>query len=132
MSRPIKVLLSKIGLDGHDAGVIAVATALRDEGMEVIYTGPWQTPETIVQTAIQEDVDVIGVSSLASDHVLVPRIMKLLEEKSAHEIMVIVGGIIPKEDAVVLKSCGVAEVFGPGAQLSEIGAFIRQRCRGEN
>lgn len=126
-SKPIKVLLAKIGLDGHDAGIKVVAAGLRDEGMEVIYTGPWQRIETVVETAIQEDVDVIGISSLASDHVLVPKMMALLEAKKAQGIMVILGGVIPKEDAALLKKCGVAEVFPPGSQLGEIGKYIKKR-----
>lgn len=129
-SKPIKVLLTKIGLDGHDAGIKVVATGLRDDGMEVIYTGPWQKVETVVETAIQEDVDVIGISSLASDHVLVPKMMALLEAKQAQGILVILGGVIPKGDAASLKKCGVAEVFPPGTKLNEISKFIRERVSG--
>jgi len=121
---PIRVLLSKIGLDGHDAGVIVVARALRDAGMEVIYTGPWQTPESVVETAIQEGADVIGVSSLAYDHVLVPRLMARLRERGVGDIPVIVGGVIPGPDARKLKAGGVAEVFHPGTSLDAIVAYV--------
>jgi methylmalonyl-CoA mutase C-terminal domain/subunit len=128
--RNIRVLVAKVGLDGHDRGAKVVARALRDAGMEVIYTGIRQTPEQIVETAIQEDVDVIGVSILSGAHdVLIPRILELLKEKSATDILLIAGGIIPKEDAEKLKSMGVAEVFGPGTMSEAIINFINERVR---
>ena len=121
---PIRVLLTKIGLDGHDAGVLLVARALRDAGMEVIYTGPWQTPESVVETAIQEGADVIGISSLAYDHVLVPKLMKRLNERGAGDIPVLVGGVIPGPDVRKLKEAGVAGVFHPGSTLDSIVDFV--------
>jgi len=121
----IKVLMAKIGMDGHDAGLKVVASAMRDAGMDVVYTGPFQTVQAVAETAIQEDVDVIGISSLASDHVLVPKLIKLLHERQVDNIKVVVGGIIPDEDAVKLKQEGVAEVFPPGSTLDSIVDFIK-------
>ncbi|BBJ28879.1 cobalamin B12-binding domain-containing protein [Athalassotoga saccharophila] len=116
----IKVLISKPGLDGHDRGAKVIARALRDAGMEVIYTGIRQTPEQIVQTAIDEDVDILGVSILSGAHMkLVPKILELLKEKGS-KIPVFVGGIIPEDDAIELKKLGVIEVYGPGTPTSEI------------
>ncbi|HEU24775.1 MAG: cobalamin B12-binding domain-containing protein [Athalassotoga sp.] len=116
----IKVLIAKPGLDGHDRGAKVIARALRDAGMEVIYTGIRQTPEQIVQTAIDEDVDILGVSILSGAHMkLVPRILELLKEKGSR-IPVFVGGIIPEDDAAELKRLGVIEVYGPGTSTSEI------------
>ncbi|PMP79948.1 MAG: methylmalonyl-CoA mutase [Mesoaciditoga sp.] len=116
----IKVLIAKPGLDGHDRGAKVIARALRDAGMEVIYTGIRQTPEQIVQTAIDEDVDILGVSILSGAHMkLVPRILELLKEKGSR-IPVFVGGIIPEDDATELKRLGVIEVYGPGTSTSEI------------
>ncbi|MBI2864919.1 MAG: cobalamin B12-binding domain-containing protein [Chloroflexi bacterium] len=120
----IRVLLTKIGLDGHDTGVLVVARALRDAGVEVIYTGPWQTPESVVEAAIQEDADVIGISSLAYDHVLVPKLMARLRERGIGDVPVLVGGVIPGPDIKKLKEAGVVEVFHPGAKLDDIVAFI--------
>ena len=126
MSRPIRVLVAKPGLDGHDRGAKIIARALRDAGMEVIYTGLRQTPEMIVNAALQEDVQVIGLSILSGAHnAIVPRVMELLREKDMGDVKVIVGGIVPDEDAVELKKQGVAAVFQPGASLEEIVAFIR-------
>jgi methylmalonyl-CoA mutase C-terminal domain/subunit len=126
MNFPIRVLVAKPGLDGHDRGAKIIARALRDAGMEVIYTGLRQTPEMIVNAAMQEDVQVIGLSILSGAHnVIVPRIMELLREKEMTDILVIIGGIIPDEDAAELKRLGVAEVFQPGASLEKIVAFIR-------
>ncbi len=122
----IKVLMAKVGMDGHDAGVKVVAAALRDAGMDVVYTGPFQSVQSVAETAIQEDVDVIGISSLASDHVLVPKLVKLLQGRSADNIKIIVGGIVPDEDAAELKQAGVAEVFPPGSTLDSIVNFIRK------
>jgi len=126
MSLPIRVLVAKPGLDGHDRGAKIIARALRDAGMEVIYTGLRQSPEMIVNAALQEDVQVIGLSILSGAHnAIVPRLMELLREKDMTDVMVVVGGIIPDEDAAELKALGVAEVFQPGASLDKIVAFIR-------
>jgi methylmalonyl-CoA mutase C-terminal domain/subunit len=126
MSLPIRVLVAKPGLDGHDRGAKVIARALRDAGMEVIYTGLRQTPEMIVNAALQEDVQVIGLSILSGAHnVIVPRVMELLREKEMMDVVVVAGGIIPDEDAAVLKAQGVAQVFQPGAPLEGIIQFIR-------
>ena len=123
---PIRVLVAKPGLDGHDRGAKIIARALRDAGMEVIYTGLRQTPEMIVNAALQEDVQVIGLSILSGAHnAIVPRLMELLREREMTDVRVIVGGIIPDEDAKLLKEQGVAEVFQPGAPLEGIVNFIR-------
>jgi methylmalonyl-CoA mutase cobalamin-binding domain/chain len=122
----IRVVIAKPGLDGHDRGAKIIARALRDAGMEVIYTGLHQTPEQIVETAIQEDADAVGVSILSGAHMtLVPRIVDGLRENSADDVLVVVGGTIPHDDADELKAQGVAEVFGPGATTSEIVDFLR-------
>jgi methylmalonyl-CoA mutase, C-terminal domain len=126
MSHPIRVLVAKPGLDGHDRGAKVIARALRDAGMEVIYTGLRQTPEMIVNAALQEDVQVIGLSILSGAHnAIVPRVMELLREKDMLDIKVIVGGIVPDDDAEQLKRLGVAAVFQPGASLDAIVNFIR-------
>ena len=126
ISRPIRVLVAKPGLDGHDRGAKVIARALRDAGMEVIYTGLRQTPEMIVNAALQEDVQVIGLSILSGAHnAIVPRVMELLREKDMGDVKVIVGGIVPDEDAAELKRQGVAAVFQPGASLDAIVTFIR-------
>jgi len=122
--RKIRVLLTKIGLDGHDRGARIVANALREAGMEVIYTGPWQTIENVVETALQEDVDVIGISSLAYDHLLIPRLMEELRKRRVERPLVIVGGVVPEQDVDLLKRSGVATVFPPGTPLEEIVQFI--------
>ena len=128
MPQPIRVLVAKPGLDGHDRGAKVIARALRDAGMEVIYTGLRQTPEMIVNAALQEDAAVIGLSILSGAHnAIVPRIMELLREKEMTDVIVIVGGIIPDEDAEALKKLGVAAVFQPGASLDAIVEFIRAR-----
>jgi methylmalonyl-CoA mutase C-terminal domain/subunit len=115
MARTIRVVVAKVGLDGHDRGAKIIARALRDAGMEVIYTGLHQTPEQVVEAAIQEDADAIGISILSGAHMtLVPRIIELLEENEAEDILVFVGGTIPKEDITRLKDLGVGEVFTPG------------------
>ncbi|MBV8705619.1 MAG: cobalamin B12-binding domain-containing protein [Acidobacteriaceae bacterium] len=130
MSFPIRVLVAKPGLDGHDRGAKVIARALRDAGMEVIYTGLRQTPEMIVNAALQEDVQVIGLSILSGAHnSLVPRIMELLREKEMTDVLVVVGGIIPDEDAAELKKLGVAEVFQPGASLEKIVCFLRDSVK---
>jgi len=131
----IRVLVAKPGLDGHDRGAKVVARALRDAGMEVVYTGIRQTPEMIVEAAIQEDVDVIGLSILSGAHMaLFPRIMQLLRENSMEHVLVVAGGIIPDDDVPKLKELGIAEVFGPGTSTQHIVEFIRKevaRRRGE-
>ena len=128
---PIRVLVAKPGLDGHDRGAKVIARALRDAGMEVIYTGLRQTPEMIVNAALQEDVQVIGLSILSGAHnAIVPRILQLLREKDMTDVKVVVGGIIPDEDAEVLKKDGVAAVFQPGASLDSIVNFIRSSVGG--
>jgi methylmalonyl-CoA mutase, C-terminal domain len=130
MSFPIRVLVAKPGLDGHDRGAKVIARALRDAGMEVIYTGLRQTPEMIVNAALQEDVQVIGLSILSGAHnVIVPRLMELLREKEMTDVLVVVGGIIPDEDAAELKKLGVAEVFQPGTSLEKIICFIRDSVK---
>src|SRR5258706_15352291 len=118
MAAPIRVLVAKPGLDGHDRGAKVIARALRDAGMEVIYTGLRQTPEMIVNAALQEDVQVIGLSTLSGAHnAIVPRVMELLKEKHIDDVIFVVGGIVPDEDAAHLKRCGVAGVFQPGTSL---------------
>ena len=122
----IRVLVAKPGLDGHDRGAKVIARALRDAGMEVIYTGLRQSPEMIVNAALQEDVQVIGLSILSGAHnAIVPRVMELLRAQGMDDVLVIVGGIVPDEDAAELKKQGVARVFQPGAALEEIVDFIR-------
>ncbi len=128
MVRKLRVVIAKPGLDGHDRGAKIIARALRDAGMEVIYTGLHQTPEQIVETAIQEDADAIGISILSGAHMtLVPRIVDLLREADADDVLVVVGGTIPSEDADELKQHGVAEVFGPGASTGDIVEFLRRQ-----
>ena len=127
MNIPIRVLVAKPGLDGHDRGARIIARALRDAGMEVIYTGLRQTPEMIVNAALQEDVQVIGLSILSGAHnAIVPRVLELLREKDMAGVKVIVGGIIPDEDARELERQGVAAVFQPGASLETIVSAVRQ------
>ncbi len=124
--RPIRVLVAKPGLDGHDRGAKVIARALRDAGMEVIYTGLRQTPEMIASAALQEDVDFIGLSILSGAHnAIVPRLMKLLNEQGMTDVKVIVGGIIPDADMAGLRDLGVAAIFQPGASMEEIVRFIR-------
>ena len=124
--RPIRVVIAKPGLDGHDRGAKIIARALRDAGMEVIYTGLHQTPEQIVETAIQEDADAVGVSVLSGAHMtLVPRILEGLRANGVQDVVVVVGGTIPAEDAAALRAAGVAEVFTPGAPTSAIVDFLR-------
>ncbi len=126
MRPPIRVLLAKLGLDGHDRGIKVVASALRDAGLEVIYTGLWQTPEAVAAAANDEDVDVIGISCLSGAHLTrVPRLLHLLEEQGLSDVPTIVGGIIPDEDAALLLAQGVAKVFGPGTSTDEIVECIR-------
>ena len=126
MGSRIRVLVAKPGLDGHDRGAKVIARALRDAGMEVVYTGLRQTPEMIVNAALQEDVQVIGLSILSGAHnAIVPRVLELLKEKGMTDVVVIVGGIVPDEDAAELKRQGVGAVFQPGASLEAIVEFIR-------
>jgi methylmalonyl-CoA mutase C-terminal domain/subunit len=126
----IRVLVAKPGLDGHDRGAKVIARALRDAGMEVVYTGLRQTPEMIVNAALQEDVQVIGLSILSGAHnAIVPRVMELLKEKQMSDVLVIVGGIVPDEDAAQLKRIGVAQVYQPGASLDSIVNFIRSSVK---
>jgi methylmalonyl-CoA mutase, C-terminal domain len=126
MDSRIRVLVAKPGLDGHDRGAKVIARALRDAGMEVVYTGLRQTPDMIVNAALQEDVQVIGLSILSGAHnTIVARVMELLKEKQMTDVLVIVGGIVPDEDAAELKRLGVAAVFQPGSSLEEIVEFIR-------
>ncbi|HWH67686.1 MAG TPA: cobalamin B12-binding domain-containing protein [Gaiellales bacterium] len=128
MDRPIRVVVAKPGLDGHDRGAKIIARTLRDAGMEVIYTGLHQTPEQIVETVIQEDADAVGLSILSGAHMtLVPRIMELLREQGADDVLVVLGGTIPADDIPVLKQQGVAEVYTPGAPTAEIVDFLETR-----
>ena len=125
-ARKIRVVVAKPGLDGHDRGAKIIARALRDAGMEVIYTGLHQTPEQIAATVVQEDADAIGLSILSGAHMtLVPRVVKLLDEQGVDDVVITVGGTIPAEDVAELKKLGVAEVFTPGASTDEIVEFVR-------
>jgi len=127
---PIRVLVAKAGLDGHDRGAKIIARALRDAGMEVLYTGLRKTPESIVQAAIEEDVDCIGLSILSGAHnALVPRIVALLRDQKASDILLVLGGTIPQADIPSLKEQGVAEVFGPGTPLDAIVTFLRDNVK---
>ena len=127
---PIRVLVAKPGLDGHDRGAKIIARALRDAGMEVIYTGLRQTPESIVNAAIQEDVDCIGLSILSGAHtVLVPRIAALLREQHAEDILLVLGGTIPDQDAAAMRESGVSAIFGPGTPLDTTVQFIREHVK---
>ena len=126
VARKIRVVIAKPGLDGHDRGAKIIARALRDAGMEVIYTGLHQTPEQIVETAIQEDADAVGISILSGAHMtLVPRILDGLKANGAEDVLVVVGGTIPREDSDELKERGVAEIFTPGAPTGEIVDFLK-------
>jgi methylmalonyl-CoA mutase, C-terminal domain len=127
---PIRVLVAKPGLDGHDRGAKVIARALRDAGMEVIYTGLRQTPEMIVNAALQEDVDCVGLSILSGAHnTIVPRITALLKERGADDVLVVLGGTIPEQDVRFLQSHGVAAVFGPGTSLGTVVEFIRAHVK---
>jgi len=130
MVAPIRIVVAKPGLDGHDRGAKVIARALRDAGHEVIYTGLHQTPEQIVETAIQEDADVIGLSVLSGAHMtLFKKLIGLLDERDARDIVVIGGGIIPEDDIPLLKELGVAQVFTPGATTTEIVAWVRDNVQ---
>jgi methylmalonyl-CoA mutase C-terminal domain/subunit len=127
MQRPIRVLVAKVGLDGHDRGAKVIATSLRDAGMEVIYTGLRQTPEMVVNTALQEDVDAIGVSILSGAHMSVfPKIIALLKEKEMNDVLLTGGGIIPDEDMQQLSKMGVGKLFAPGTTTTEIASYIKE------
>ena len=131
MPRKVRVLIAKPGLDGHDRGAKVIARALRDAGMEVIYTGLRQSPEDIVEAAIQEDVDAIGLSCLSGAHMtLFPEVVHLLKRRKASDIVVAGGGIIPEDDIPKLRKAGIKEVFGPGTSLEEIVAFFRKTAKG--
>jgi methylmalonyl-CoA mutase C-terminal domain/subunit len=132
MGRKLRILIAKPGLDGHDRGAKVVARALRDAGFEVIYTGLHQTPEMIAETAIQEDVDVVGLSVLSGAHMtLFPETMRLLKEKGGGDILVIGGGIIPEEDMAALYEMGCGRLFGPGTPTSEIVNYLREKFPGQ-
>lgn len=125
---PPKVVVTKIGFDGHDRGSRVVAAFLRDAGMEVVYTPPWQDIPAVVKLALEEDADVIGISSLATDHLLVPKLMVALRDAGVDDIAVIVGGIVPPRDEKMLLEAGVARVFHPGASLEDIATEVRALC----
>jgi methylmalonyl-CoA mutase C-terminal domain/subunit len=126
-TRPIRVLVAKVGLDGHDRGAKVIASSLRDAGMEVIYTGLRQTPEMVVNTAIQEDVDAIGISILSGAHMTVfPKIINLMKEKKLGDVLLTGGGIIPEEDRIRLQEMGVGKLFAPGAATTDIASYIRE------
>jgi methylmalonyl-CoA mutase, C-terminal domain len=126
MNRPIRVLVAKVGLDGHDRGAKVIATALRDAGMEVIYTGLRQTPEMVVNAALQEDVDAIGISILSGAHMTIfPKIIRLMKEKGMNDVLLTGGGIIPEDDMKELQSQGVGKLFTPGTSTNEISSYIK-------
>ena len=126
LNRPVRVLVAKVGLDGHDRGAKVIATALRDAGMEVIYTGLRQTPEMVVNAALQEDVDAIGVSILSGAHMTVfPKIIQLLKEKGMNDVLLTGGGIIPEDDMHVLNEMGTGKLFAPGTTTTEIATYIK-------
>jgi methylmalonyl-CoA mutase C-terminal domain/subunit len=130
VSRNIRVLIAKPGLDGHDRGARYIARGLRDAGMEVIYLGIRQTPDQIAEAAIQEDVDVVGLSCLSGAHMtLFPKVVELIKKKGGKNVLVVGGGIIPADDSRKLKKCGITQVFGPGTSMSEISRFITNKCK---
>lgn len=130
MNKKIRVVVAKAGLDGHDRGAKVIAAALRDAGMEVIYTGLRQTPETIVEAAIQEDADVIGISILSGAHMTVfPKILKLMQEKGINDVLLTGGGIFPEDDIKKLKEMGVGELFTPGSSTTDIADYIKEWCK---
>ena len=131
--RPIRVLIAKVGLDGHDRSAKVVAASLRDAGFEVIYTGLRQTPEAVARAAIQEDVDVVGLSSLSGAHMhLFPRVVELLRAQGAANVLVMGGGVIPDADVEKLKAAGIARIFAPGTDTREIAAWLEARCAGKH
>lgn len=123
--RPPRVIVTKIGFDGHDRGSRVIAACLRDAGMEVIYTPPWQEIPTVVKLTMEEDADVIGISSLATDHLIVPKLVAALREAGLPDVQVIVGGIVPAKDEAMLLECGVAQVFHPGTSLDDVVVSVR-------
>jgi methylmalonyl-CoA mutase, C-terminal domain len=126
MQAPIRVLVAKVGLDGHDRGAKVIAAALRDAGMEVIYTGLRQTPEMVVNAALQEDVDAIGISILSGAHMTIfPKIINLMKEKGLHDVLLTGGGIIPDDDMLALQAMGVGQLFSPGTPTSDIANYIK-------
>ncbi len=126
MNRPVRVLIAKVGLDGHDRGAKVIATALRDAGMEVIYTGLRQTPEMVVNAALQEDVDAIGISILSGAHnTIFPKLIKLMKEKKMDDVLLTGGGIIPEDDMKILNEMGVGQLFAPGTPTSVIADYIK-------
>ena len=130
MKRPIKVLIAKAGLDGHERGALVVAMGLRDAGMEVVYTGIRNTPEQVVAAAMQEDVDAIGLSSLSGGHMAqFTRVLELLKEEKIKGVLVFAGGIIPDDDVKKLKKLGIKEVFGPGSTIANIADFLKKNTR---
>ena len=130
MDKKIRVIVAKSGLDGHDRGAKVIAAALRDAGMEVIYTGLRQTPEMIVEAALQEDADVIGISVLSGAHMTIfPKILSMLKEKGMDDVLLTGGGIIPDDDIVKLKEKGVGELFTPGATTTDIADYIKEWCK---
>jgi methylmalonyl-CoA mutase cobalamin-binding domain/chain len=132
-SGPIRIVLAKVGLDGHDRGIKVVARALRDAGMHVIYAGLWQTPEAVVRAVADEDADWLGLSLLSGAHMtLVPRVLELLRQAGLAHVRVLVGGIIPEPDVPRLQELGVARVFGPGTPLDDIVAFLRQHTEADH
>lgn len=127
LNRPIRVLVAKVGLDGHDRGARIIATSLRDAGMEVIYTGLRQTPEMVVNTALQEDVDAIGISILSGAHMTIfPKIIRIMKEKGLEDVLVTGGGIIPAKDMKILNELGIGRLFAPGANTHDIISYIRE------
>lgn len=124
-----RILVTKIGLDGHDRGSRIVAAGCRDAGMEVIYTPPWQTTDAVIKLAIEEDVDVIGISSLSTDHLIIPRLMQALREAGLKDVAVVVGGIVPDNEEAALIEAGVTRVFHPGSTMDDITARIREFAR---
>lgn len=137
-ARPPRVIVTKIGFDGHDRGSRVIAACLRDAGMEVIYTPPWQEIATVVKLAVEEDADVLGVSSLATDHLIVPKLMTALREAGMSDVQVIVGGIVPAKDEAMLLEAGVARVFHPGTALDDVVTDVialtakRRQMQGES
>ena len=128
--RPLKVLIAKPGLDGHDRGAKVLARGLRDEGFEVVYTGLRQTPDMVVTAALQEDADVVGLSILSGAHMtLIPKVTAKLREAGMDDVLVVVGGIIPDDDQAALKEAGVAETFGPGTTIAEVAEYLRANAR---
>src|SRR5579864_9257595 len=127
-THPLRIVLAKVGLDGHDRGIQIVARGLRDAGFHVIYAGLWQTPEAVVRAVADEDADWLGLSLLSGAHMtLVPRVMELLQSAGSGDVRVLVGGIIPEHDVAALKQLGVAQVFGPGTTIDQIGQFLHER-----